>query len=69
MARGEARGAAHLIRRAGPAAEAPRARVVPPFPMGAAVTGLVSAVVVGAVAGFVPALVALRVKVIDAIRF
>ncbi|WP_353112086.1 ABC transporter permease [Microbacterium sp.] len=42
---------------------------VPPFPMGAAVTGLVSAVVVGAVAGFVPALVALRVKVIDAIRF
>jgi putative ABC transport system permease protein len=29
----------------------------------------VAAVIVGAVAGFVPALVALRVKVIDAIRF
>lgn len=42
---------------------------VPPFPIRAAVTGLVAAVVVGAIAGFVPALVALRVKVIDAIRF
>ncbi|MGB4135634.1 MAG: ABC transporter permease [Microbacterium sp.] len=42
---------------------------VPPFPMRAALTGLVAAVVVGAVSGFVPALVALRVKVIDAIRF
>lgn len=42
---------------------------VPPFPMRAAVTGLVASVIVGAVAGFVPALVALRVKVIDAIRF
>lgn len=42
---------------------------VPPFPMRAAITGLVASVVVGAVAGFVPALVALRVKVIDAIRF
>lgn len=42
---------------------------VPPFPMRAAVTGLVAAVVVGALSGFVPALVALRVKVIDAIRF
>ncbi|GAA2854813.1 ABC transporter permease [Microbacterium arabinogalactanolyticum] len=42
---------------------------VPPFPMRAAITGLVAAVIVGAVAGFVPALVALRVKVIDAIRF
>lgn len=42
---------------------------VPPFPMRAAVTGLVASVVVGAVAGFIPALVALRVKVIDAIRF
>jgi len=40
-----------------------------PFPMRAAITGLVAAVIVGAVAGFVPALVALRVKVIDAIRF
>lgn len=42
---------------------------VPPFPMRAAVTGLVASVVVGAVAGFIPAMVALRVKVIDAIRF
>lgn len=42
---------------------------VPPFPMRAALTGLIASVVVGAVAGFIPALVALRVKVIDAIRF
>ncbi|MFJ4044833.1 ABC transporter permease [Microbacterium sp. NPDC089987] len=42
---------------------------VPPFPIRAALTGLIAAVVVGAIAGFVPALVALRVKVIDAIRF
>lgn len=41
----------------------------PPFPLRAAVTGLVASVVVGAIAGFIPALVALRVKVIDAIRF
>lgn len=42
---------------------------VPPFPMRAALIGLVASVVVGAVSGFIPALVALRVKVIDAIRF
>ncbi len=42
---------------------------VPAFPLRAALTGLVAAVVVGAVSGFIPALVALRVKVIDAIRF
>lgn len=42
---------------------------VPAFPMRAAITGLIAAVVVGALSGFVPALVALRVKVIDAIRF
>ena len=42
---------------------------VPPFPFGAALAGLISAVVVGAAAGIIPALVALRVKVIDAIRF
>lgn len=42
---------------------------VPPFPMRAAITGLVASVIVGAIAGFIPALVALRVKVIDAIRF
>ncbi|GAB2969196.1 ABC transporter permease [Frigoribacterium salinisoli] len=42
---------------------------VPPFPVGAAVLGLVSATVIGAVAGLLPALVAVRVKVIDAIRY
>jgi putative ABC transport system permease protein len=42
---------------------------VPPFPLGAAVTGLIAAVAVGALAGFIPAMVALRVRVIDAIRF
>lgn len=42
---------------------------IPPFPMRAAIVGLVASVIVGAVSGFIPALVALRVKVIDAIRF
>ena len=42
---------------------------VPPFPVGAAVLGLVSATLIGAVAGLLPALVAVRVKVIDAIRY
>ncbi|KJQ53686.1 ABC transporter permease [Microbacterium sp. SA39] len=42
---------------------------VPPFPMRAALIGLAASVIVGAVSGFIPALVALRVKVIDAIRF
>ncbi len=41
----------------------------PPFPFGAALAGLIASVVVGALAGVIPALVALRVKVIDAIRF
>lgn len=41
----------------------------PPFPLEAALLGIVSAVVVGAIAGLLPALVAVRVKVIDAIRF
>ncbi len=41
----------------------------PPFPVDAAVTGLVAATVVGAIAGLLPALVAVRVKVIDAIRY
>lgn len=48
---------------------APGLSDVPPFPVGAAVLGLASATVVGAVAGLLPALVAVRVKVIDAIRF
>ena len=42
---------------------------VPAFPFGAAVIGIVSSTVVGALAGLLPALVAVRVKVIDAIRF
>ncbi|KFF59552.1 cell division protein FtsX [Cryobacterium sp. MLB-32] len=41
----------------------------PPFPVEAAILGLVCATVVGALAGLVPALVAVRVKVIDAIRY
>lgn len=41
----------------------------PPFPVEAAVIGLVAATAVGALAGLIPALVAVRVKVIDAIRF
>jgi len=42
---------------------------VPAFPIGAALTGLIAAVSIGALAGIIPALVANRVKVIDAIRF
>ena len=42
---------------------------VPPFPLEAALIGLGSATVVGALAGLLPALVAVRVKVIDAIRY
>ncbi|HEY1532118.1 MAG TPA: ABC transporter permease [Galbitalea sp.] len=42
---------------------------VPPFPFSAAVIGIVASTVVGALAGLLPALVAVRVKVIDAIRF
>lgn len=42
---------------------------IPPFPVRAAVTGLVAAVAIGALAGFLPALVAVRSKVIDALRF
>lgn len=42
---------------------------LPPFPAEAAVIGLIAATVVGALAGIIPALIAVRVKVIDAIRF
>lgn len=42
---------------------------VPGFPIEAALLGLASATVVGALAGLLPALVAVRVKVIDAIRY
>ena len=41
---------------------------VPAFPVEAAVVGLVAATGVGALAGLLPALVAVRVKVIDALR-
>jgi putative ABC transport system permease protein len=42
---------------------------VPPFPLEAAILGLVVSAGVGALAGLLPALVAVRVKVIDAIRY
>jgi putative ABC transport system permease protein len=42
---------------------------VPPFPVEAAIIGMAAAAGVGALAGLLPALVAVRVKVIDAIRF
>ncbi|MGN6501305.1 MAG: ABC transporter permease [Pseudolysinimonas sp.] len=42
---------------------------VPAFPVEAALIGLGSATFVGALAGLLPALVAVRVKVIDAIRY
>ncbi|WP_432510574.1 ABC transporter permease [Kineococcus sp. SYSU DK001] len=42
---------------------------VPPFPVSAAVEGLLAATLVGALAGLVPATMAVRAKVIDAIRY
>jgi putative ABC transport system permease protein len=42
---------------------------LPPFPLEAALLGIIASVVVGAIAGLLPALVAVRVKVIDAIRY
>ncbi len=42
---------------------------MPAFPIEAALIGLASATAVGALAGLLPALVAVRVKVIDAIRY
>jgi putative ABC transport system permease protein len=41
----------------------------PAFPLDAALLGLAASVAVGALAGLLPALVAVRVKVIDAIRY
>ena len=41
----------------------------PGFPVAAAVEGLVAATAVGALAGLLPAVIAVRAKVIDAIRF
>ena len=43
--------------------------VLPGFPMGAAVTGLLVSAAVGAIAGSIPATIAVRSKVIEAIRF
>jgi putative ABC transport system permease protein len=42
---------------------------LPAFPIEAAIFGLAASAVVGALAGLLPALVAVRVKVIDAIRY
>lgn len=42
---------------------------VPPFPVSAAVEAFAAAVAVGALAGLVPATIAVRSKVIDAIRY
>ena len=42
---------------------------VPPFPVEAALVGLAAATVVGALAGILPAVIAVRVKPIDAIRY
>ncbi|WP_247040112.1 ABC transporter permease [Arthrobacter rhizosphaerae] len=48
---------------------APGLTEYPPFPIEAAMLGLGAAVLVGALAGAIPATVAVKVKVIDAIRF
>ena len=42
---------------------------LPAFPIEAAIIGLAASAIVGALAGLLPALVAVRVKVIDAIRY
>lgn len=42
---------------------------LPPFPLQAALEGLLAATAVGALAGIIPAIVAVRAKVIDAIRY
>lgn len=42
---------------------------IPPYPVAAAVEGMIAAVAVGALAGLIPATVAVRAKVIDAIRY
>jgi len=42
---------------------------LPPFPLQAAVEGLLAATAVGTLAGVIPAIVAVRAKVIDAIRY
>lgn len=47
----------------------PPLQELPPFPLRAALVALAAAVGIGAVAGFLPALAAVRAKVIDALRF
>jgi len=42
---------------------------VPPFPLDVALLGLAAATIVGGLAGILPALIAVRVRVIDAIRY
>ena len=42
---------------------------IPPFPISAAILGLVVSLAVGSLAGLLPAVIAVRVKIIDAIRF
>ncbi|MBA4609498.1 ABC transporter permease [Aeromicrobium sp. Marseille-Q0843] len=42
---------------------------VPPFPLSAAVLGMGVSLLVGALAGVLPAIVAVRVRIVDAIRF
>ena len=42
---------------------------MPAFPVAAAIEGLLAATAVGALAGLLPAIIAVRAKVIDAIRF
>ncbi len=39
------------------------------LPVRAAVEGMIAATIVGALAGLTPAIVAVRIKVIDAIRY
>ncbi|EAR25193.1 hypothetical protein A20C1_01356 [marine actinobacterium PHSC20C1] len=48
---------------------APGVQDLPPFPIGAALIALGASAAVGALAGLMPALVAVKVKVIDAIRY
>lgn len=47
----------------------PTVQDAPPFPLRAALIAMAAAVGIGAVAGFLPALAAVRAKVIDALRF
>lgn len=48
---------------------APNLTDTPPFPLDIALLGFLAATGVGAIAGLIPALVAVRVRVIDAIRY